>query len=490
LSDLYTALVCALAVLLLVGVAEVLHRFTGVPTRLTRMSVHLASGAVAALAPWLFHRRWAPLTVALVAAFLLRLAIRRGRLPALHSARPGSLGTVWFALSAALLYLVAWDQPPLVTLPLLVLAFADPAGMLVGEGGGRAPDRRDGKSLGGSVAVFLVTGLAVTLGWQALGLGGLGRALLVGLACAPIALAAEALMDRGLDNLTLPLAIAFTLLFLLGDWYNQPAALLAAEGLALLVAVAAVRWDLLTLEGALGAFLLATWTLGGGGWAWTLPLLLFFLPASGLSRRRERLCPESIRFTDKGARRDLGQVAANGGVPLVVFAAWACGLPLTLAWPAYLGAVAAAAADTWATEIGIASGARPVLITTGRRVPPGTSGGVSPAGTAGAAAGAVMVAASSLLLAPARFSPAWLPLAVAAPAGLAASLLDSLLGATLQAQYRCPVCGEVTDRRRHCPTGEGVRVRGLAALSNDRVNLLATLVGAALAVLLTGLRPA
>ena len=486
-SDLFTALVCCLAVAALVGTAEGLRRFLGVPTRLTRMLVHVASGAVAALAPWLFHQRWAPLTVALLAALLLRLAIRRGRLPALHSARPGSLGTVWFALSAALLYLVAWDQPPLVTLPLLVLAFADPAGMLVGEGWERAPDRLDTKSLGGSVAVFLVAGLAVTLGWQALGLGGLGRALLVGLACAPVALAAEALADRGLDNLTLPLATAFTLLLVLGDWYAQPAALLAAEGLALLVAVAAVRWGLLTLDGAIGTFLLATWTLGGGGWAWTLPLLLFFLPAGLLSLRRERLRPESVAFTDKGARRDLGQVAANGGVPFLVFVAWTLGLPPALAWPAFLGAVAAAAADTWATEIGIASGARPVLNTSGRRVPPGTSGGISPAGTAGAAVGALVVAASTLLLAPARFTPALLPLAAAAPAGLMASLVDSLMGATLQAQYRCETCGEVTDRRRHCPPAEGVRVRGLSAISNDRVNLLASLVGAALAVLLAGL---
>ncbi len=473
------------------GTAEGLRRFLGVPTRLTRLSVHLASGAVAALAPWLFHQRWAPLTVALLAALLLRQAVRHGRLPALHSARPGSYGTVWFALSTALLYLVAWDQPALVTLPLLVLAFADPAGMLVGEGWERDPDRIERKTPGGSGAVFLVAGMAVTLGWQAMGLGGgLERALLVGLACAPVALAAEALMDRGLDNLTLPLATAFTLLLVLGDWYAQPAALLAAEGLALLLAVVSVRWGLLSLDGSLGAFLLATWTLGGGGWAWTLPLLLFFLPASALSRRRERLRPESIRISEKGARRDLGQVAANGGVPLLVFAAWTLGLPLALAWPAFLGAVAAAAADTWATEVGIASGARPVLITSGRPVPPGTSGGVSPAGTAGAAAGALVVAASSLLLAPARFSPVWWPLAVAAPAGLAASLVDSLLGATLQAQYQCGICGEVSERRRHCPSADGIRVRGWTMVSNDLVNLLAGLVGAALAALLSiGWRP-
>jgi uncharacterized membrane protein len=70
-------------------------------------------------------------------------------------------------------------------------------------------------------------------------------------------------------------------------------------------------------------------------------------------------------------------------------------------WPAAAGAIAAAAADTWATEIGAHSSERPRLITTGAPVPRGTSGALSVLGTLGGIGGAVTMAALAGLVAPA-----------------------------------------------------------------------------------------
>ena len=75
---------------------------------------------------------------------------------------------------------------------------------------------------------------------------------------------------------------------------------------------------------------------------------------------------------------------------------------------------------------------------------------------------------------------------VAVIAGASGSLVDSVLGATLQALYRCDACGASTEEPRHKASGQPARlVRGYAWITNDTVNALATLTGAAVGSLAT-----
>jgi uncharacterized membrane protein len=70
-------------------------------------------------------------------------------------------------------------------------------------------------------------------------------------------------------------------------------------------------------------------------------------------------------------------------------------------------------------------------------------------------------------------------------AGFFGSVADSILGATVQAQYRCPVCGKITEKKDHCSKKNIPLIRGYRSMNNDRVNLLCTLTGGLLAALAT-----
>jgi uncharacterized membrane protein len=149
-------------------------------------------------------------------------------------------------------------------------------------------------------------------------------------------------------------------------------------------------------------------------------------------------------------------------------------------WPAAAGAIAAAAADTWATEIGAFSPFPPRLITSGRRVTRGASGGITALGTLGGVAGALTIAWLAHVAGPRGKAPGLLILAAAGVAGM---LADSVLGATLQGKYECPAC-DARFERGQTVCHEPVRLAsGWRWLDNDGVNLAATLVGAAVAVL-------
>jgi uncharacterized membrane protein len=81
------------------------------------------------------------------------------------------------------------------------------------------------------------------------------------------------------------------------------------------------------------------------------------------------------------------------------------------------------------------------------------------------------------------FGRDWCILRTALVSGLCGSLVDSLLGATLQASYWCPSCETPTEDARHAPCGSATDLRGgYAWMTNDTVNALATLSGALIAL--------
>jgi len=286
----------------------------------------------------------------------------------------------------------------------------------------------------------------------------------------------------------------------LAAWLATQAGLRFAVGAGLAAVIAAGAWAsrALSAGGALGAVLVGTLVFGGGGPIWAVLLILFFLTSSAASRWHADLkAAPAARFA-KGSRRDLGQVLANGAVPAVL-AMLALRFPEAALFAAFAGALAAATADTWATEIGLLSDSPPALITTGEPVPRGTSGGVTVVGTLAAVAGAALIGGVAAALFGVRellevgvvdvrlidWSALRL-LPIVAASGLASTVVDSTLGATLQATYRAHGAspGAVTERARDADGRPNALVRGWRWLNNDAVNLVATGIGAAMAWLL------
>lgn len=256
--------------------------------------------------------------------------------------------------------------------------------------------------------------------------------------------------------------------------------ILAALAAGVVVLLARARRSL-SRDGAAAAFTMGTIMVGAAGWWSGLVVVAFFLSSSVLSHIGQS---KSTISQARGAERDAVQVLANGGVALL--AAILHGLTGEPGWIVILaGSLAAANSDTWSTEIGRTSRTLPRLITTGRRVPAGTSGAVSERGLAGAFGGAASIA----LLAAAGWTLDLLPghletiplLLGLTVGGFAGSTLDSLLGATVQDGRWCDTCEKATEQRTHRCGTRTRSVRGVSWIDNDVVNVTCAATGGLIA---------
>jgi uncharacterized protein (TIGR00297 family) len=143
--------------------------------------------------------------------------------------------------------------------------------------------------------------------------------------------------------------------------------------------------------------------------------------------------------------RSLKNVISNGIVPFVMAAFGNYG--------GFIGSIATATADTLASEVGVVE--QPRLITTLKKVPPGTDGGISILGTAAGIMGAGIIGVSAYILG--IFPDPYVTMKISIIAGTVGCFVDSILGAVLE-------------RRKY--------------ISNEYVNLIATITGAALGILM------
>ncbi|HKI54170.1 MAG TPA: DUF92 domain-containing protein [Anaerolineales bacterium] len=245
--------------------------------------------------------------------------------------------------------------------------------------------------------------------------------------------------------------------------------------LAVVVAYLAYRAKSLDQSGAFAATLVGTVVFGLGGLQWATLLLIFFLTSSGLSRLFKKRKQGLDEKFSKGHERDAGQVFGNGGLATAFMLVHFLYPESPLGWVGFAASLAAVNADTWATELGVLNPTAPRMITDLRkRVEKGTSGGVSLFGTL-----ASLLGASAIALPATVFGNDWSLLILITLAGLAGSLFDSLLGATVQAMYYCPTDKKETEKYPlHTCGTQTVHIRGWTWLNNDWVNFACGVFGA------------
>ncbi len=442
----------------LVGLSEALHHRKLLTREANRKLVHVGVGIFVSLAIFTLHQGWVLAVLAGLFVVVNAAGLVSGALRGMHTVDRESWGTVLYPLAVVLNTLVLFDHSRTLLLATLApMFYGDALASVVGQ---RWPLLRFSslqKSLAGAVAMYGVS--VVTF----LGLTPLGIPAALLLALIPTLL--ELAFTGGLDNLTVPLG---NLVFLsLVPLKVPPENLAIALGIAGIVALLSLQARALTPDGALVTWVLGTLILAAGGVQWLVPILVFFITSSLLTkifRAKATVKP--------GESRDGFQVLANGGLAALFVTLQAFRVAGLDWFIPYLAALAVVNSDTWSTEIGSTSRSDPRSILFFKKVPKGSSGAVSWIGTLGGALGSLAVATTALF-----FGYPWSTVLLAWIAGVLGNLLDSVLGATVEVRYRCEACGGVFDVKVHCnrPT---LYVGGLRWFGNNWVNFVASSLGA------------
>ncbi|XP_015786562.1 transmembrane protein 19 isoform X1 [Tetranychus urticae] len=223
-------------------------------------------------------------------------------------------------------------------------------------------------------------------------------------------------------------------------------------------------------------------------------MLTFFFTSSRATKYKSHLKRKIESDYEKSSCRNWIQVICNGGVAslfaLVFMSYQGVGqeIPINLndnfysSWFAIgvMGSIACCNGDTWASELGLAlSSDNPRLITTWRKVPKGTNGGVTLIGLILSASGGLVIGLVYYLVLICSVDqnilainpPQWPIIFYGLIAGLLGSVIDSLLGATLQFSG----LNRATETIVEVP-GQNIEwISGVPRLNNHSVNILSSL---------------
>ncbi|XP_024023088.1 protein PGR [Morus notabilis] len=258
-----------------------------------------------------------------------------------------------------------------------------------------------------------------------------------------------------------------------------------------LIAIRAYRRKSLDLSGAISGFIVMSIHIAVG-YRYGALILVFFFTSSKLTKVGEEKKRRVDADFKEGGQRNWVQVLSNSGIATIfVLIIWRLteweekcldsknSVLITALIGGVIGHYACCNGDTWSSELGVLSDAQPRLITTFKPVRKGTNGGVTKTGLLAAAAAGSVIGLTFVVLgfltAKCTYDAALKQLLVvplSTIAGLLGSMIDSLLGATLQFSGFCTVRNKVVGK----PGPTVKKISGLNFLDNNLVNAVSILL--------------
>ena len=469
-NEWYTCILFLGTIAFLVLISELMLNMNLLTAESNRRLIHVLVGFLISSSPLIFTSNQKPALLAIIFIALNTFAIKSKSFKGIHSQKRITYGTIYFPLSYLIIILFFWDYSELIIISLSILAFSDPIASYFGSKS--ADDKTfvvwvDKKSMVGTIA-FLISSFLITyiLSHYLLDIS-IEHIMIQCILISFGSTIAELTSNKGSDNFSIPI---FSILLLIGlnDLIvNKQMNILDIVQLKVLPVMIltllfyfAYNLNTLNMSGFFGGLMMGVLIIILSSPINLITLTTFFVFSSILSKILKN--PNFI--VEKGSKRDLIQVYANGGIPLFF-----CVIDFFFPHPfnklLFFSSVSAAMSDTWATEFGKLSKIKPISITTLKTVEHGISGGITRIGILGSLLGSCIIGLLSWILIPASDMIVYGIIF----SGFLGSIFDSFIGSLFQAKYRTDE-GMVIEKN----IGKSSLISGLDWVTNDIVNLANT----------------
>lgn len=327
------------------------------------------------------------------------------------------------------------------------------------------------KTLAGMIVVFAVSaltaltfGLIFELGYDALFIISLGA----------LAAVAELMGSHGTDNLLVEFFVfGYAAMFMFG---------VVPQALEVTIIVAAPMFvvdsvkRVLTPAANIILYVYLIVSVYCLGYAFLVAAVCLFGSEAIISRvTGKRYNAKAGEDAEKPARGGW-QILVNSGVVLVFTLLYKTIGITALAFVAF-AVLVEEFTDSIASDVGRLAKNPPVDIVRFKRVQAGLSGGITALGTCAAVLCAAAGAALPFIFFEFDVRAYFIIFGIA----VLGMIIDSILGSSIQALYKCEQCGKLTEKTEHCGAA-AVRVKGIKIINNSMVNLLSAVATAAISV--------